>query len=122
MTTTTNKIHWEFGDRAEKTTYEANLVGIDDYGNLYEAQGLMGGGEIQKVYNITVNDKERFEVESILREVGFKPFGGHYKHDYYGHMLLDDFTKEQLVASIFHQGRMHKAREVFKALEIKKLF
>jgi len=47
-----SKITWEFIDWAEKATSEAQLQGVDNKGNQFEATGVMGGGEIVKVYDI----------------------------------------------------------------------
>lgn len=45
-------ITWEFVDWAEKATGEAQIKGIDNKGNNFEATGIMGGGEIVEVYDI----------------------------------------------------------------------
>ena len=46
------KITWEFVDWAEKATGEAQIKGVDNKGNIFEATGIMGGGEIVEVYDI----------------------------------------------------------------------
>jgi len=47
-----NKITWEFVEWVEKETQEAFIKGADDFGNNYEASGIMGGGEIVEVNDI----------------------------------------------------------------------
>lgn len=47
------KIEWEFIEWVEKSTGEAQLVGVDDSGNNYEATGVVGVGEIVEVYDIS---------------------------------------------------------------------
>tara|TARA_R110000787_G_scaffold229259_4_gene336824 strand:+ start:2018 stop:2182 length:165 start_codon:yes stop_codon:yes gene_type:complete len=47
-----NKVTWEFVGWVEKATNEANIQGLDNNGNEFEATGVMGGGEIVEVYDI----------------------------------------------------------------------
>lgn len=70
-------ITWEFVEWAEKAVQEAFIKGCDDFGNDYEATGLMGDDEIQEIrevklvkYNSPDNEKMLFSLYDM--ELGDK--------------------------------------------------
>lgn len=52
-------IKWEFVDWAEKATNEAQIKGMDNKGNIFEATGIMGSGDIVEVYDIEFKNKQQ---------------------------------------------------------------
>lgn len=59
------KIHWQFKSWAERAVNEAFIIGTDDEGNNYEANGTMAGDEVDEVYDIEFVGRENLDLDQI---------------------------------------------------------